>query len=78
MTRNEEQQQQNLISSSFVSAILPKYEICMIGERFLSEFGPMELLCVFPGDVSFADWNIKIHFYSFTVTEACKEELIGT
>lgn len=34
---------------------LPKYEICMIAERFLSEFGPMKLICVFAGDVSFAD-----------------------
>lgn len=47
----------NKISSLAVLflTILPKYEICMIGGRLLSEFGPMELLCVFPGDVSFAD-----------------------
>lgn len=55
---------------------LPKYEIHVIAESFLSQSGPMKLICVFPCDVSFADQNMKFRINWFTVTEACKEGLI--
>lgn len=68
----------NLFQLFYFSQNTPKYEIDIISERFLSEFGPMKQSCVFPGCFSLVDFLIKLCINLFTLTKTFKEGLIGT